>query len=130
MTHIKPTFPIWPGPATPPGRRSALPTALPAGRQVGVVDILVPGQAAVDRLAEQCGHRVLRVRAGAEVEQLGGRRFGQTCRIVEVAVREQARIRADPRPVKRQLDDAVKTDPQGVPACFTHWVVSLSVGCR
>ncbi len=35
-----------------------------------VVDIFVPGQTAVDRLAQQRRHAVLNVAAGAEVEQL------------------------------------------------------------
>ena len=56
-------------------------------------------------------------------------RCGQPRRIVQVTVGEQARIRTDPRSVKRKHDGAVKTNPQGVLACFTHWVPSLSMGC-
>ncbi len=47
---------------------------------VGVVDILIPGEAAVDRLAQQRGHAVLDVAAGAEVEELGRARRTRTSR--------------------------------------------------
>ena len=83
-----------------------------AGEPLGIVDVFVAGEAAVDRLAQagraagggcsshadlgegRCGHR------------------GQAEHIVQLAVGEQAAVGGDPGPVELELEAAVEGDPE------------------
>ena len=65
-----------------------------------VVDILVAGEAAEDRLPKQPSQRVMRGLAAAAVEELCDRHIGEPEGAVEFAVDEQAAVRGDPRAVE------------------------------
>src|SRR5262249_34377964 len=88
----------------------------------GVVDILVAGQPAVDRLAEEGEQAVPGVLAGAGVVQDGRRRCGQAEGIVEFAVGEESGVTGDAGAVKLQLDFAGEIDADGVVLAVTHWI--------
>ena len=88
----------------------------------GVVDILVAGQPAVDRLAEEGEQAVLRVLSGAGVVQAGRRCAGQSEGVVEFAVGEESGVTGDGGAVELQLDLAVEIDAEGVVLAVTHWV--------
>jgi len=93
---------------------------------LGVVDILIPGQATVNRPAQQRRHAVADVVAGPEVKQVSGNQLRQSRRIIKIAIGEKTGVRTDPRSVELQLDGAVESEPQRVLACFTHEVLPLS----
>ena len=97
----------------------------------GVVDILVAGQSAVDRLAQEGEQAVLGVLSGAGVVQAGRRRRGQAEGVVEFAVGEESGVAGDGGAVELQLDLAVEIDAEGVVLAVTHWVPrSVSAGSR
>ena len=87
---------------------------------LGVVGVLVTGQAAEDRLAKQADHRVPRVLSGSPVVQKPFRRGGQPQHLVEFAIRQQPGVGGDLRAVEFDLDRPVKTHPESVLAGFTH----------
>lgn len=79
---------------------------------VGVVDILVSGEAAEHRLPELRRQSVAVVLAGPAVGQHLSGHLGQAKGVVQLTEGEQTRIRCHPRSVKLQLETAVETDPQ------------------
>ena len=93
-----------------------------AGEPLGVVDILVAGEAAEDRLSKQPGQRVARILAAAVIEELGNRDLGEPEGGVELAVREQAAVGGDPGTVEIELDSAVESRSQRQLSGFTRRV--------
>ena len=93
-----------------------------AGEPLGVVDILVAGEAAEDRLSKQPGQRVARILAAAVIEELGNRDLGEPEGGVELAVREQATVGGDPGTVEFELDSAVESGSQRQLSGFTRRV--------
>src|SRR5262249_33429946 len=89
---------------------------------LGVVNVFVAGQSAVDRLAEEGQQAVLGVLPRASVVQAGGRGTGQSEGIVEFAVGEESGVTGDGRAVELQLDLAVEIEAHGVVLAVTHWV--------
>ena len=85
-----------------------------AGEPLGVVDVLVAGEPAVDRLPQQAEQPVPDVLpAPALGEGRRGRR-GQAEGVVQLAVGEQAAVGGDPGAVELELEAAVEGDPQGL----------------
>ena len=85
-----------------------------AGEPLGVVDVLVAGEAAVDRLPQEAEQPVADVLpAPAFGEGRRGRR-GQAEGVVQLAVGEQAAVGGDPGAVELELEAAVEGDPQGL----------------
>ena len=85
-----------------------------AGEPLGVVDVLVAGEPAVDRLPQQAEQPVADVLpAPAFGEGRRGRR-GQAEGVVQLAVGEQAAVGGDPGAVELELEAAVEGDPQGL----------------
>ena len=89
---------------------------------VGVVDIFIACQTAVDRLTQQGRQGVLGVLPGAGVVQASHRRAGQSEGVVEFPIGEESSVTRDSGPVELQPDVAVEIDSQGVLLAVTHWV--------
>ena len=79
----------------------------------GVVDILVAGQSAVDRLPQQSRQGVLLVLSEAGVVQDGRGRTGQFEGVVEFTIGEKSGIAGDGRAVEFQLELAVEFEAEG-----------------
>jgi hypothetical protein len=71
-----------------------------------------------DRHSRQGCHRMADIAAGTKIEESSGTGFGQVGHLVEITKEEKTSIRTDLRPMELQLDDAVKTDSQGLLTCF------------
>ena len=89
---------------------------------VGIVHVLVAGEATEHRLAQQAGQQVARVLATAALRQRRTRQIGQPERVVEFAVGEQSGVGGDAAAVEFQLQAAVEIDPQSAVIRFTRWV--------
>ena len=83
------------------------------GKPFGIVDVLVTGEAAVDRLSKQAEQLVLCVPAAPAIGEYRCRHRGQAERTVQLTVGEQASIGGDARAGEVELDPAVEGDPQG-----------------
>ena len=92
------------------------------GQALGVVDVLVAGEAAEHGLAQQPGQQVAGVPAAAALRQDAAGQIGQPQRVVEVAVGEQPGVGGDAAAVELQLQAAVEIDPQRPVIQFTRWV--------
>ena len=92
-----------PGPAAHDGPHGGV-----EAESVGVVEILVAGQAALGRLTQQRRQAVARVLSGALVLQLSGGRGGEVEGVVEFAVGQQAGIAGDLSPEEADLEAAVE----------------------
>jgi hypothetical protein len=79
---------------------------------VGVVDISISCQTAVDRLTQQGRQGVLGVLIGAGVVHGSHRRAGQSEGVVEFPIGEKSSVRRDRRAVKLPLDLAVEVNAQ------------------
>jgi len=85
-----------------------------------IVGILVSGQSAVDRSAQQGRHLVLNVAAGA---RLPHHPFGQPAQpkgLIQLPNRHQARIRGDLGPPELHMNASVEVHPQTAVSAFTH----------
>ena len=83
-----------------------------AGEPLGIVDVFVAGEPAVDRLAQQTRQMVPDVPATPPLAECRGGHRGQAEGVVQLAVGEQAAVRGDPRTVELELDAAVEGDPK------------------
>ena len=89
---------------------------------LGVVDIFITGQSAVDRLTEQRYKAMLLVLAKARILQVVCTRLGQCQRLVEFSVRKQPGVGGDSAANKPQLQTAIEMDPQRPVLAVTHRV--------
>src|SRR5262249_38753428 len=89
---------------------------------LGIVDIFIAGQPAVERLAKESQEAVLGVLPRAGVKQAARGRAGQSEGVVEFAVSKESGVTGNGRAVELQLDLAVEIDAQGVIVAVTHWV--------
>ena len=92
------------------------------GQTIGVVHVLIAGEAAEHRLAEQAGQQVPGVLAAAALGQRRASQIGQAERVVQFTVGQQPGIGGDPAAVEFQLQTTVEIDPQGPVIRFTRWV--------
>jgi hypothetical protein len=92
-----------------------------AGEPLGIVDVFVAGEPAVDRLAQQARQMVADVPATPPLAKHRGRQRGQAEDVVQLAVCEQTAIGRDPGTVELELDAAVEGDPKRL-ARFTRRV--------
>ena len=89
---------------------------------LGIVNVFIACQPAVERLAKEGQQTVLGVLAGAGVVQAAGRGGGQSKGVVEFAVRKESGITGDGRAVELQLDLTVEVNAEGVVLAVTHKV--------
>jgi len=100
-----------------PAHRGIVPEA------VGVVHVLVPGEAAEYGLTELGEQRVAPVLPGAwMVEQVSGQRR-QAEGVVGFTEREQASVGGDGRAVELQLQAPVEIEPETILLAFTRRVI-------
>ena len=90
-----------------------------ASETVGVVHILVSGEASIDRLAKQTDDAMPAVLAHPAVGQDMARHCGQPQGIVEFTIGEQSGVGGDPRAVELELQSAVETGPKWAAIRFT-----------
>jgi hypothetical protein len=90
---------------------------------VGIVHVLVPGEATEHRLTKLGDQAVAPVPPGAGIgEHLGRHRREAEC-VVEFTEREQAGVGGDGRAVEFELQPAIEGDPQPRPRRFTRRLV-------
>jgi hypothetical protein len=82
-----------------------------APETVGVVHVLVAGEAAVDGLAQQIDEAVPAILAGATVGDDIARQRAQPEDLVEFAIGQETSVGSDARPVELQLQAAVENGP-------------------
>jgi hypothetical protein len=93
-----------------------------AGEPLGIVDVFVAGEPAVDRLAQQTKQPVANI---LSAPTLGKSQRGYRCQaegVVQLAIGEQPTIRGDSSTMEFQLDPAVKGDPERRLFAFTRRV--------
>ena len=96
-----------------------------AGEPLGIVDVFVAGEPAVDRLAQQAEQTVPDVPAAPPLGECRSGHRGQAEGVVQLAIGEQAAVRGDPRTVELQLDPAVEGDPKRRLLGFTRRVPTI-----
>jgi hypothetical protein len=101
------------------GRRTVEPLAAHDGAHgrvarepLGVVDVLVAGEPAVDRLPQEAEQPMADVRPAPTFGKGRGGHRGQAKGVVQLAVGEQAAVGGDPGPVELELEPAVEGEPQ------------------
>ena len=88
---------------------------------VGVVDILVAGEAAVDRVPQQAGQQMLLVLSPALIRQRGPGSFGQAENLIQLSVCKQSGIGGDLVAVEIELRAPFEFEPENVIVEFTRW---------
>jgi hypothetical protein len=91
-------------------------------KTLGIIDIFIAGQTAVDRLAKESQQAVLGVLPRAGVNQAARGRASQSESVVEFTIGKESGITGNGRAVELQLDLTVEIDTQGVILAVTHWV--------
>ena len=86
---------------------------------VGVVDILVAGETAIDGLAKETDDAVPAVPARTAISEHAARQCGQPERVVQFAISEQPRIGGHPRSVELQFQAAAEKGPEWPMIRFT-----------
>jgi hypothetical protein len=89
-------------------------------QSIRVVDILVAGQAAIDRLPQHCEHGVLRVPTVTEVGQHRVSLLRQTERFIQFTKRKQPCIARNPRSVEFEPEFAIELNAKYVFSPVTH----------
>jgi hypothetical protein len=89
---------------------------------LGVVHVLVAGEAAEHRLAKQPPDQVPNDPAAPRLGQNRPGQVGQSERVIQFAIGEQAGVRGDLAAVEFQLQAAVEIDPQRPRIRLTHRV--------
>jgi hypothetical protein len=91
-----------------------------AAQPLGILYVLVAGEAAEHGLPQQADQTMPAVLAGARIRQRRAR--GQAQRVVELAVAQQARIGGDRGATEAEHQAAVEVEPQGSTSRFTRRV--------
>ncbi len=94
---------------------------------IGVVHILIAGEAAEYRLPQQASQLMAGVSATTAFRQHAPGQAGQPERVVQFPVSQQAGVGGDAGAVELQPQAAVDIDPQGVAIRFTRGVVHRAV---
>jgi hypothetical protein len=79
---------------------------------LGVVDVLVAGEAAVDRLPQEAEQPVADVLPAPALGKSRRGHRGQAAGVIQLAVDEKAAVGGDPCPMEFQLDPALEGDPK------------------
>jgi len=89
---------------------------------LGVMDVLVAGQATVDRLAQQIGQGKRGVLAAARVAQMLFDELSQAEPFVQLAHQNQAAVGGDPRSLEIDLQSRVEGKLKRLILFLTPWV--------
>jgi hypothetical protein len=94
---------------------------------LGVVHILIAGEAAEHGLPQQPGQEMAGVPPTTAFRQHATGHVGQPEGVVQLPVGQQAGVGRDTAAVELQLQAAIEIDPQGAVIRFTRWVVHRAV---
>src|SRR5271156_7192766 len=86
----------------------------------GVVDIRIPGQAAIDRLPQQVGQRQLDILAPARIAQVSFYEHAQAQTLIQLAHQNQTTVGGHPGALEVDLQRAIEGELKGPVLCFTH----------
>jgi hypothetical protein len=92
------------------------------GKALGVVEVFISGQAAVDRLAQPIRQRQLRVLAAAIIGQVVGDELIEPEPLVLLPNQQQAGVGGDSWALKINLKRRVEREVEGPVLFLTHWV--------
>ena len=90
-----------------------------AERADRIVEVFIPGQPAVDRLAQHIRHAELCVRAVTGIAQVVGDALLQSEAFIQLADQNQPRVRRDMRSLERDLQQAVECELKRTVFFFT-----------
>ena len=116
-------------------RRTTIPSFLgtdqPEGRilrnSLGIVDILIAGDATVDGLAQKVRQRKLGVLPMPRVGQVLGDEIAEAQAFVQLADQNQAAVGGDPRSLEIHLQRGVEGKLKWPVLSLTHWVLTSGV---
>ena len=91
---------------------------------LGIVDILIARNAAVDGLAQQVRQRKLRVLPVPRVGQVLGDEITEAQTFVQLAHQNQAAVGGDPRSLEIDLQRSVEGELKWPVLSLTHWVLT------
>jgi hypothetical protein len=91
-------------------------------KPLGVVHVLIAGEASKDGSPEQSGQAMPPILAGARVGQNLARNVRQSECVVEFAVGEQSGVGGHDRTAKLQPQAVVEVKPENAVIRFTRWV--------
>ena len=120
-------------PVQPRGQRcTAIPDLLGANQSesrvlreaLGIVEVFITRQAAVDRLAKKVRQRQLRVLAVTGVGQVVGDELAQPESFIQLSDHQQTSIGSDLRSLEINLQGGVKRELKWPILCLTHWVLA------
>jgi hypothetical protein len=86
----------------------------------GVVDIRIPGQAAIDRLPQQVGQRQLDILASARIAQVSFYEHAQAETLIQLAHQNQTAVGGHPSASEIDLQRAIERELKGPILCLTH----------
>src|ERR1035437_1274092 len=93
------------------------------GEPLGVVEVFVASQAAIDRLPQQVGEAKLRVLPTA-VRQILFDQFAESEPLVEFAHQDQTTVRSDAGALELDLERGVEGELKRPFLYLTHWVLT------
>ena len=89
----------------------------------GVVRVLVPGQAAVDRLPNQVGQRELEVAPGARIAEVSFDQRTQAETLVQLAREQQPCVGRDGGAAELDAKLRIEREANRARFCVTHWMM-------
>ena len=90
---------------------------------LGIIDILIARDAAVDGLAQQVRQRKLRV-LPARIGQVLGDQFAKAQSFIQFADQNQAAVGGDARSLEIHLQRSVERELKRLILFLTHWVLT------
>jgi hypothetical protein len=93
-----------------------------APEPVGIVHVLVAGEAPEHGLSQHPDQNMPAVPARASISQMLSRDYHQAEHVIQFAIGQQPGIRRDAGTVELQLHTAVEIEPSSVRFRFTRWV--------
>src|SRR5262245_3314812 len=93
------------------------------GQPLRVVRVLVPGQAAVDRLAQQIAARELGIASGAGIGEVSLDQRTQSETLVQLTWKKQTSIGGDRRPAELDAKLGIEREANRSSCRVTHWMM-------
>src|SRR5262249_52788093 len=93
------------------------------GQPLGVVGILVPGKAAVDRLAEEVRQRELAIVSGARIREVSLDQAIKPEALVQRAREQQPSIGSDRRSSELDAKLRIEREANRARCCVIHWMM-------
>src|SRR5215813_13299709 len=104
-----------------PGRER--PQGRVLSKSLRVVGVLVPSQAAIDRLTKQIGQRELKVASGARIAEVSLDQRAQAEAFVEFARKQEARVGGDGGSAKLDPKLGIEREANRAQFSVTHWMM-------